>query len=179
MPVLSGPQVVSELRCQLKNQSGRHLYVVLGSYSQLEAFERNDLGPAQMVDGQPFPQPLAFNRELLARIEDEALRRMVRDESRLPTWVQKQLNQAFDQLLRHAYEQHAFVIFKQCELMFTYDLDASKLRTSATNQNHLLLLLPGRLVGQRIQLFYEADPRFERQFPGGLVTENNLWELSA
>jgi hypothetical protein len=31
----------------------------------------------------------------------------------------------------------------------------------------LLLLLPGRKVSQQINLFYEADPRFHRQFPGG------------
>lgn len=179
MPALSGPQVISALRQQLKNESGRHLYVILGTYVQLQAFKLNDLGPAQMVNGRPFPKPLNFNRELLTCIEDESLKRMVRDESRLPIWVNSQLNQAFEQLLRQAYEQCTFVILEQCELMLAYNLDASILRTYATNQRHLLLLLPGRKVSQQINLFYEADPRFHRQFPGGLVTENNLWELTA
>lgn len=179
MPPLSGPQVISELRRQLQNQSGRHLYVVLGSYSQLESFEKNDLKPAKTVDEQAFPKPVNLNRELLACIEDEVLRRMVRDESRRPQAVDSQLNQAFDQLLRRCFEQHPFVILKQCELMFAYKLEASKLRTYAANQNHLLLLLPGRQVSNRIQLFHETEPRFEAQFPGQLVTENNLWELIA
>jgi len=179
MPLLSGPQVISELRRQLQNQSGRHLYVVMGSYSQLESFEKSDLAPAQTADGQGFPEPVNFNRELLACIEDEVLRRMVRDESRLPTWVQSQLNQAFEQILQRFFDQRLFLILKQCELLFAYKLDASKLRIYATNQNHLLLLLPGRQVSHQIQLFHEAEPRFQAQFPGQLVTENNLWELKA
>lgn len=179
MSLLSGPQVISELRRLLQNQSGRHLYVVLGSYSQLDSFEKNDLMPAQMADGQAFPEPVNFNRELLACIEDEVLRRMVRDESRRPQAVESQLNQAFDQILRRFFVQQSFLILKQCELMFAYKLDVSKLRTYATNQNHLMLLLPGRQISHQIQLFHEAETRFHRQFSGSLVTENNLWELNA
>ena len=177
MPLLSGPQIISELRRLLQNQSGRHLYVVLGSYNQLDSFEKNDLNPAQMADGQSFPEPVNFNRELLACIEDKILRRMVQDESRRPRAVESQLNLAFDHILRQYFDQNSFLILNQCELMFTYNLDVSKLRTYATNQNHLLLLLPGRHISHQIQLFYEAETRFHRQFSGSLVTENNLWEL--
>lgn len=179
MPPLSGPQVISELRRLSQNQSGRHLYLVLGSYSQLDSFEKNDLAPAQMADGQGFPKPVNFNRELLACIEDEALRHMVQNESRRPRAVESQLNQAFDHILRQYFDQRSFLILKQCELMFAYNLDVSKLRTYATNQNHLMLLLPGRQVSHQIQLFHEAETRFHRQFSGSLVTENNLWELKA
>lgn len=178
MPLLSGPQVISELRRLLQNQSGRHLYVVLGSYSQLTSFEKNDLAPAQTADGEALPEPVNFNLELLACIEDEVLRRMVRDESRRPQAVVSHLNQAFDQVLRRFFERYSFLILKQCELMFAYKLDVSKLRTYATNQNHLLLLLPGRKVSHQIQLFHEAETRFQALFPGQLVTENNLWELN-
>ncbi len=179
MPLLGGPQVISELRRLLQNQSGRHLYVVLGSYGQLETFEKSDLAPAQTADGQAFPEAVNFNRELLACIEDEVLRRMVQDESHRPQAIESQLNQAFDQTLRRFFEQRSFLILKQCELMFAYKLDASKLRIYASDRNHLLLLLPGRQVGHQIQLFDEAAPRFQAQFPGQLVTENNLWELKA
>jgi hypothetical protein len=179
MSLISGPHVITELRRQLQNQSGRHLYVVLGSYSLLDAFEKNDLASAQMADSQAFPKAVNFNRELLACIEDEVLRRMVQDESRRPRAVESQLNQAFDHVLRQYFDQRPFLILKQCELMFAYNLDVSKLRTYATNQNHLMLLLPGRQVSHQIQLFHEAEPRFQRQFPGSLVTENNLWELKA
>lgn len=179
MPILAGPQIISELRKQLQNQSGRHLYVVLGSYNQLGNFEKHDLAPAVTVDGVAFPRPLNFNQDLLTHIEDEALRRMVRDESRRPQAVESQLNQAFEQVLRQRFAEQSFLIIKQCELLFAYKLDLSKLRTYATNLNHLLLLLPGRHVGNQILLFHEAEARFQTQFPGQLVTENNLWELKA
>lgn len=179
MPLLTGPQIISELRKQLQNQSGRHLYAVLGTYQHLEDFERYDLAPALTADGKQFPSPVNFNRDLLDHIEDEGLRRMVRDESRRPQAVESQLNQAFEQVLREHFTEQALLILKQCELMFAYKLDLSKLRTSATNQNHLLLLLPGRQVSNQILLFHESDQRFQTQFPGQLVTENNLWELKA
>ncbi len=177
MPILTGPQIISEFRKQLKNQSGRHLYVVLATYDQLASFEKNDLTQAATAEGQAFPKPLNFNLALLANIEDEDLRKMVRDESRRPKAVESQLNQAFENLLHSYYNSQTLLIMKQCELMFAYHLDLSKLRTYATNQNHLLLLLPGKVVSNQILLFYEADQRFQTQFPGQLVTENNLWEL--
>ena len=184
MPLLTGPQIISELRKQLQNQSGRHLYAVLGTYQLLENFERNDLAPALTAEGWHLPSLVNFNRDLLDHIEDEGLRRMVRDESRRPQAVESQLNQAFEQVLREhfggeGFAQHSLLILKQFELMFAYKLDLSKLRTYATNQNHLLLLLPGRQVSNQILLFHESDQRFQTQFPGQLVTENNLWELKA
>jgi len=179
MTSLYGPQIISELCKKLQNQSGRHLYVVLGNYASLEEFVKNDLSPAQTTDGLAFPKPVNFNRELLAQIEDEALRRMVRDEIRRPQAVESHLNQAFEQLLRNRFKKQLFLILKQCELIFAYKLDLSKLRTYATNQNHILLLLPGKQLSNQILLFHEAEQRFQTQFPGQLVTENNLWELKA
>jgi hypothetical protein len=177
MPKLTGPQVISELRRHLQHQSGRHLYVILGTYEQLENFEKHALAPALTSDGKLFSKPINFNRALLDHIEDEALRKMVRDESRRPQAVERQLNQAFELVLSECFERHSLLIVKQTELMFAYKLDLSKLRTYATNQNYLLLLLPGRLMGNQISLFHESDTRFQTQFPGQLVTENNLWEL--
>ena len=153
MPIFSGPQVISELRKQLKNQSGRHLYVALGTYDQLETFEKHNLTSAVSADGQTLPKPVNFNLELLANIEDETLRRMVRDESRRPQAVESQLNQAFEQLLREHFKNQSLLILKQCELLFAYKLDMSKLRTYATNQNHLLLLFPGK-VGEQSNLTF-------------------------
>ena len=179
MPILTGPQIIIELRRQLQNLSGRHLYVVLGEYKQLDEFEKNDLSPALTVDGKLLPQSTNFNRSLLEHIEDEDLRRMVRDENRRPQAVESQLNQAFEQLLREAFAANSLLILKQCELMFAYSLDLAKLRTYAANQNHLLLLLPGKLSSNQVKLFFETDQRFHRWFPGQLVTENNVWELKA
>lgn len=179
MPQLTGPHVISELCKQLHNQSGRHLYVVLGTYGSLEQFEKNDLAHAVTAEGEPFPDPKNFNRDLLDHIEDGALRRMVRDESKRPQAVSSQLNHAFENILHEHFTGQTFLILKQCELMFAYNLDLSKLRIYAANQNHLLLLLPGKLVSNQILLFHESDQRFQNQFPGQLVTENNMWELKA
>jgi hypothetical protein len=175
--LLTGPQIISALCKQLQNQSGRHLYMVVGGYIPLETFIKNDLAPARSTEGTPFPTPVNFNRELLAQIEDEELRRMVRDEIRRPQAVESQLNQAFERLLRQQFDGNSFLILNQCELLFAYRLDLSRLRSYATNQNHLLLLLPGKQVGNQILLFHEAEQRFQIQFPGQLVTDNNLWEL--
>lgn len=177
MPVLNGSQIISQLKEQLHNQSGRHMYVVLGSYPQLEQFEQEHLCQALLPDGRRFPPSVNFNLELLARIEDERLRQMVKNEARTPQTVVSQLNKAFDLLLRDQFSTGSFLILKQCELMFAYDLDLAKLRTFANNQNHLLLLLPGRYLGNQIVVFQGTDPRFEKTFPSQLVTENNLWEI--
>lgn len=177
MPVLNGAQIISRLKEQLLNQSGRHMYLVLGSYTQLEQFEQGYLCQALLPNGQPFPPSVNFNLELLARIEDERLRQMVKNETRTPQTVVSQLNRAFDLLLREHFSSGSFLILKQCELMFAYNLDPTKLRTYATNQNHLLLLLPGRYLGNQIVVFQGTDPRFEKIFSSQLVTENNLWEI--
>ncbi len=179
MTQMTGPQIVSELRQQLQSQSGRHLYAVLGTYRLLDDFEKNDLTHALSAEGQPLPAPVNFNLKLLDQIEDESLRKMVRDESRHPLFVKSQLNQAFEKVLREHYAAQPLLVLKSIELMFAYQLDLSKLRTFATDRNHLLLLLPGRLVSDQILLFHETGPRFQAQFPGQLVTKNNLWELKA
>ena len=175
---LSNAQIISALCTLLQKPGGRHLYMVLGTYTAIESFISKDLCSAMRTDGTPFPAPLRFNQALLASIEDEALRRLVRDEHRRPLAVESQLNQAFEQLLRHQFEEHPFLILEQCELMFAYSLDLSKLRTFATDEHHLLLLLPGKQVSNQMVLFHEAEQRFLKQFPSQLVTENHLWELN-
>ena len=48
----------------------------------------------------------------------------------------------------------------------------------AANQKHILVLLPGEQVSDRITLFHEASARNHRTLPANLVPENHLWELS-
>jgi hypothetical protein len=181
---LTGPQIISELREKLQFSMGRHLYGVLGGYAQLAQFEQTNLAQARDPHGQPLPVPINLNRELLARIGDDDLRQLIKDEARYPQAVQRRLGQQFDQLLADLLAQAAtqssfhLLIVKQIELLFTYDLDLSVLRTRATNTKHLLLLLPGQRRGEQIVVFHEAEPRFHRTIPGNLIAENHLWELS-
>jgi len=79
---ISGPQVISELREKLQFEVGRHLYGVLGTYARLAKLEQIALSQALDPQGNHFPLPINVNRELLGRIGDEDLRRLVRDEAR-------------------------------------------------------------------------------------------------
>ena len=129
----TGPQIISELREKLQLDIGRHLYGVLGGYAQLQQFEQTDLAQALDPDGQRFPAPANLNRALLARIGDDELRQLIKDEARYPQTVQRRLNQQFDEMLAEllagppASSSSYFLILKQVELLFTYDLDLSTL----------------------------------------------------
>ena len=174
---ITGPQVISELREKLQFSVGRHLYGLLGTYVQLAEFEQADLAQARDPHGNPFPSAINLNRELLARIGDDDLRQLVRDEARRPQAIQRRLGQELDSLLDDLLQKDHLLILKQLELTFAYSLDLSVFRTRATNQNHILLLLPGERRGEHIALFHEADPRFHRFLPGNLIADNHLWEL--
>ena len=49
----------------------------------------------------------------------------------------------------------SFLALKNLE-MFAYDMELNCLRIRATNQKHILILLPDQKVGDRITLFHEA-----------------------
>jgi hypothetical protein len=176
---LTGPQIISELREKLQFDIGRHLYGVLGNYAQLEQFEKTDLAQARDPQSNPFPKPINLNRELLACIDDDDLRRLIKDEARYPQAVQRQLSQKFDKMLGDLLSSSVsgLLTLKQVELLFTYNLDLSVLRIRASNQNHILLLLPGQRRSEQIIIFHEAEPRFHRTLPGNLIADNHLWEL--
>lgn len=181
MTKLPGPHIISEIREKLQFAVGRHLYGVLGSYAQLQQFEKTDLVQARDPQGNPFPEPINLNRELLARIGDDDLRQLIKDEARYPQAVQRQLGQKFDQTLGDllASPSSGLLTLKQVELLFTYNLDLSVLRTRASNQNHILLLLPGQRRGEQVIIFHETEPRFHRTLPGNLIADNHLWELDS
>ena len=174
---ITGPQMISELREKLQFDVGRHLYGVLGTYAQLAKLEQMGLTQARDPQGNRFPDPINLNHELLARIGDDDLRQLVRDEARRPLAIQRRLGQELDNLLGELLQDHHFQILKQFELVLAYGLDLSVFRTRAANQNHILLLLPGERRGDHVALFHEADPRFHRTIPPNLIADNHLWEL--
>ncbi len=174
---LSGPEVIGELREKLPVGVGRHLYAVLGTYAQLTDFAQVQLAQARDPEGRPFPAPLNVNRELLARIGDNDLRQLVRDEPRRPYTVQRRLSQELQELLNEQLRTSRFLILKQLEILFAYELDLTAFRTQASNDRHILLLLPGEQRSDHITLFHEADSRFQRTMPEDLIVHNHLWEL--
>jgi hypothetical protein len=174
---LKGPEIISDLNTKLQFESGRHLYAVLGTYMQLDKFETLDLSHAKMYHDRLFPKPINLNKLILEYIEDEDLKNIIRNEAKHPTSVQNKLNQALKSTLQKEFIEKHFIILKQFELVFAYQLDLSIFRTQAINANHILLLLPAARIGNHITIFHEASERFRIPLQNELIAENHLWEL--
>lgn len=175
--MLSGHEINTQLRQKLDMPTGRHLYVVLGTYERLGRYEKHAFREARSPDGKRLGEPVNVNRSLLDRFDDDDLKRLVRNEAGLPETVKKRLSDELDALVADRLASSAFLALKNLELLFAYDLELSCLRIRATMQKHILLMLPGQLVGDRVTLFHEAPPNNHRTLPTNLVPENHLWEL--
>jgi len=55
--------------------------VILGTYGRLERYERVDFREARSRTGQRLADPVNINQQLLERIPDEELKRMVQTEA--------------------------------------------------------------------------------------------------
>lgn len=175
---LPGPQVISQMKEKLHFEAGRHLYGVLGTYGQLERFLHNDLAGARDSSGQKFPSPINLNKALLGQIDDATLRDLIEREAKRPQWVSQRLDDEWEKLLQRSLDETSFIILYQIELMFAYELEFAALRRYASNQNRILLLLPGQRYGDHIILFHEAAVEFQRSLPANVIAENHLWELA-
>jgi hypothetical protein len=175
---LSGHEINSQLRQKLDMTTGRHLYVVLGTYERLERYERIDFREARSPSGQSLGEPVNVNLNLLARIKDDELRRFVQTEASRTASVKDRLAKELDALVAEKLKEESFLALKNLELLFAYDLELNCLRIRATNQKHILILAPGERVGDRITLFHEAPAKNHRTLPINLVPENHLWELN-
>jgi hypothetical protein len=175
---LSGHEINSQLRQKLDMPTGRHLYVVLGSYERLERYEKVDFREALSPTGQKLSQPVNINHELLERIPDNELKRLVQTEASRTESVKDRLTKELDALVAEKLNGGSLVALKGLEILFAYDLELNCLRIRAANQKHILLLLPGEKVGDRVTLFHEAPAHNHRTLPHTYVQENHLWELS-
>jgi hypothetical protein len=174
---LSGHEINSQLRQKLEMPTGRHLYVVLGTCERLDRYERIDFREARAPSGQRLGEPVNVNHSLLDRINDDELKRLVQTEASRIESVKARLAKELDTLVADKLNGGAFLALKNLEILFAYDLELNSLRIRATNQKHILLLLPGEKVGDRITLFHEASSNNHRTLPINLVPENHLWEL--
>ena len=175
---LSGHEINSQLRQKLGMSTGRHLYVVLGTFDRIEHYERVAFREARSPDDKPLRTALNVSRSLLQRFSDDELKWLVRNEAGLPETVKKRLADELDALIAGELAETSFLALKNLELLFAYDMELTCFRIRATNQKHILVLLPGERVGDRITLFHEAPPGNHRTLPMNLVPENHLWELS-
>jgi hypothetical protein len=175
---LSGHEINSQLRQKLEMPTGRHLYVVLGTGGRLERYEKVDFGEARWPSGHRLGEPVNVNHNLLDRINDDELKRLVQTEASRTESVKARLAKELDALVAEKLSASSFLALKNLELLFAYDLELNSLRIRATNQKHILILLPGEKVGDRITLFHEAHSNNHRTLPTNLVPENHLWELN-
>jgi hypothetical protein len=175
---LSGHEINSQLRQKLEMPTGRHLYVVLGTYVRLERYEKVDFPEACSPSSQRLSNPVNVNLSLLDRINDEQLKGLVQTESSRTESVKDRLAKELDALVAEKLNGRSFLALKNLEILFAYDLELNCLRIRATNQKHILILLPGEKVGDRITLFHEAPSNNHRTLPTNLVPENHLWELN-
>jgi hypothetical protein len=170
--------ILGFLQQNLSNNIGRHLYAVLGTYSQLDKFTKTAINHAKQPNGEPFPKPISLNQVLLDSFDPDSLQEMIHKELKRPQNTQDKLNRAFDEFLRISREETKFLILKDLELLFAYSLDVSRLRLWASNQQHLLILLPGENRSDQIYLFPEVSDEESFKFDNQLFSENNIWELS-
>lgn len=175
---LSGHEINSQLRQKLEMPTGRHLYVILGTYERLERYERVDFQEARSPTNEKLSDPINVNHHLLERIPDEELKRLVQSEASRTESVKDRLSKELDTLVADKLNVRSFMALKNLEILFAYDLELNCLRIRAVNQKHILLLLPGEKVSDRITLFHEAPQKYQRTLPHTYVQENHLWELN-
>jgi len=174
---MNATDIIATLRAKLDVAGGRHLYGVLGTYPSLETFALK-LGEARTLDDQPFPEPLSVNRGILDTIPDRAFKELVETEARRPEPTSAHVGSAFEKFLRGALRANHLLVLAELEMLFAYQVELHLLRTLATDDQRVILLLPGRRERGEIVLFPDAD---EGQYtlPTNLIAENHLWELSS
>ena len=63
------------------------------------------------------------------------------------------------------------------ELLFSYQVELTLLRTIAADDFRVILLLPGRRAHGKIIMFPELEEG-AHTLPTNLIAENHLWELT-
>lgn len=169
--------VIETLRTKLAVPAGRHLYGVLGTYPVLDAFAKK-LHHAKTTSGISFPAPLSVNRGILDSIPDHEFRQLTADEAKRPEPTAAHVARAFEAFLRSALKEQSLVVLAHLEMLFAYHLELNLLRTLATDDHRLVLLLPGKRERGQIILFPEADSG-QYTLPMNLIAENHLWELKS
>ena len=96
---LSGHEINSQLRQKLAMPTGRHLYVVLGTYDRIDRYERVAFREARSPDDKPLGPALNINLTLLQSIERRRAEVAVRNEAGMPETVKKQLADELDALV--------------------------------------------------------------------------------
>lgn len=173
---MNSTEIIEVFRQKITVPSGRHLYGVLGKYNDLKAFAEN-LCQVKSPDGIPFPKPINVNTGILESIPDDEFKSLAVNEAKYPEPVKAHVKQAFEQFLRNALRSNSTIVLSDIEMLFAYDIELMPLRTMATDDKKILLLLPGKRSGGRIIMFHEAGEG-DYTLPTNLIADNHLWEIT-
>jgi hypothetical protein len=173
---MKATEIIEALREKLSVQSGRHLYGILGNYEQLNAFE-GKLRKAKTHDGSiRFPKAISVNKGILEDIPDDEFRLLVENEAKRPEPTAAHVGKAFERFLRTQLKGKSLIVLSNLELLFAYHLELNLLRTIATDDDRIVLLLPGTRSAGRVTMFPD-HPGGSYTLPTNLIADNHLWEL--
>ena len=168
--------IIVALRAKLRVPIGRHLYGVLGDYKSLSTFEK-EIERTTIAEGEPFPVAESVNKGIINRFSDEQFRTLVNDEAKRPEPTRASIGSAFEAFIKEKLQTNKTLILKDLELVFIYNIDLSALRVLAADQHRIILLMPGKRVRDRIQMFPGSD--YDFSLPRNLIAENHIWEIQS
>lgn len=173
---MNDTEIIEALRKRLSVNSGRHLYGIMGSYTNLERFATN-LQQARTLEGTPFPAPLSVNREILEAIPDEEFRELADNEPKRPEPTMNHVKQSFEFFLRSKLRDIDMLVLSNLEMLFTYHIELNLLRTLATDDKRIILLLAGKrgYGGEMIMFPGLVDEGYI--LPTNFISDNHMWEL--
>ena len=173
---MKSTEIIETLRGRLAVAGGRHLYGALGTYTSLSGFAKK-LQQAKTTDGRRFPPPLSVNRGVLDEIPDEEFRTLVENEAKRPEPTAAHVAKAFERFLRSRIKGRGPIVLGHLEMLFAYHLELNLLRTIATDEDQIILLLPGRRQAGRVIMFPELTEG-SYTLPLNLIAENHMWEVT-
>ena len=168
-------EIIEAIRQKLTVPGGRHLYGVLGTYSQINGFAKK-LHQAKTTEGDPFPKPVNVNRGILDAIPDDEFKQLAENEAKRPEPTAAHVARAFERFLRANLIGKGILVLSNLEMLFAYHIELNLLRTMATDEDRVLLLLPGRRSRGRVIMFHEMEEG-DYNLPTNLIAENHLWEI--
>ena len=113
----------------------------------------------------------------LETIPDDEFRQLVENEAKRPEPTAAHIARAFKELLRTKLQKKGLLILANLEMLFVYNIELELLRIMAADENHILLLLPGRRMSGKIIMFPGLVEESSYMLPTNLIAENHLWEL--
>jgi len=169
-------EIIENIQKKLTIPIGRHLYGIIGTYDSLNQFVEK-LQQAKTPDGSDFPPPLSLTRGILDAFSDQEFKKIVTDEAKRPEPTQKSIEKEFENVIRQCLSKNKLVVFKDLELLWAYKIDLNPLRTLATDDKRIIVLLPGRRSGSKVFMFHEQKGE-EFLLPDNLIAEDHLWEIT-